>query len=265
MNITKLFLFPLLLVLWTGCEKPLQQPALRTNIKIVSARTIDPRLKEVVTNMVAAYDRRYTLGFPLLTVVNETNLKSGVTAFTVSQEVHVNLSVISASDLTNVLAHEFFHTLPPKERRTITEGVRLGDRVYTNFHGLSLVDQELVDGREKGFIAFEEGVAEFCAFRFQPGYSSTAPDYYALGKLVQYMEHIGWFTVEDLIRFQKSNGVPEFCAAVLKKAPDVVTSDDIVFVATAFQHVRDNMENIQPELKQIIERRGETGKYQFRE
>ncbi|MDO8594022.1 MAG: hypothetical protein Q7R93_00720, partial [bacterium] len=92
----------------------------------------------------------------------------------------------------------------------------------------------------------------------------TSPDYFALGRFMKEMADLSWISAKDLIGFEKRNGVTEFCAAILKKSPDSLTNNDIELVASAFQLVRENIQNTTSQLQRIIEQRGETGKYQFK-
>ncbi|MDO8594802.1 MAG: hypothetical protein Q7R93_04830, partial [bacterium] len=183
MYIQKLTLFPLLLVLWTGCNKTSQpKPQLsaatdKISIEFTSGQPVPTGFKEIVTSVVTTYDKRYTLGFPVLTIVNEANsdllpAKDGSTIVTFAtggpQEILINFSGTFPLGLTNVLIHELFHTIAPKERKPAPDGLMLGHDVCTGFHGLSLMmNVKDASGKEVAFRSIEEAAAEYCAYSLE--------------------------------------------------------------------------------------------------
>src|SRR3989344_2570694 len=129
MNFTKLIFVPLLLVPWTGCKKtpPPQLPdENKIKIEFVSSNSVPESFKKIVTEAVTKYDKRYTLGFPTLSIVNDTNvvaekLSTGATDVTLAvsgpRKISINFTTEFRAELPDTLIHELFHTMKPEERR----------------------------------------------------------------------------------------------------------------------------------------------------
>lgn len=277
----KTYISTLLFAITIGCEKATppqaQAPQHPVEIQFVSTLPLHDEVKLAVRNVVEQYDKRYTLGFETLTILSDTNLgvhmlvdggTIGRGAVASYREVRINLQGYSDSKISvleNNVRHELFHTLKPKERRALaTPRPILDEKVCLGFHGLSLIVHDLSTRGETGLRAIEEAAAELCAHKMGPGYSAGSPDYFSIGLFMKEFVEIGWVSVEDLIRYQKTNGFEDFCHVILKKG-NGVTDDDIVFLCGAFQAVRNSATNINSQLRLIIDRRGETGKYNVQE
>ncbi len=273
MNLTKLIPFLLCSLLPIGCDS---RTSTTTPIKIEQPAT--KAQKQIIVETVKLYDHIYKLSFKELRVVEHPNPTSRtlgdgrietVLASGKPGKIEITLRTYSPTDanlLRDTLKHELFHTILPNQMADLFPTRRiLGDgSECLGFHGLTM-KVRTTSGVETYFRAIEEAAAELCAQQLGPGFVSTAPDYFSISIFMKEMTNMEWVTPEELIAFQKSNGFREFCAKILKTEARSLSDDDIRLVCEAFQLVRGSRTEIVPQLKKIIERRGETGKYQFRE
>jgi len=279
LNIPLSLLF--LSLLWTGCRPPPKHFALdHVRIRIDANAKIPDYVTSVITNVVHQYDARYGLGFQDLTLICDTNISddaqplgNGQTSKTLAtarpQEIRLNLLAYSEDtrqNLMNVLKHELFHTIKKGEIRPMRNPRPiLDEHVAVGFDGLSMSVVHPLTKKKTAFRAIEEAAAEYCAHRLGPGYSVGAPDYFSLGVLMKEMSGVGWISAEELIHLQKTGGFLEFCAKILNKDVTLLSDEDIRTVCSAFQRVRDDSAQILVQMKKIIQRRGETDYYRFRE
>ncbi len=146
------------------------------------------------------------------------------------------------AQLENVIKHEMSHAIKPVRQAPLMQFMAVMSDGYllVGYYGLSLIMINPANGKEIRFTYIEEAAAEFCAIRIEEGYSiRNSREYFYLGSLMIEMSKEGWINEFELVRMIQNNDVTGFCSQILKTPAKSLTTQEIEFVADAFQTARD--------------------------
>jgi len=210
-------------------------------------------LKTVIAEVVKKYDSAYMLPYDTLKIrdtVIYSSENNGLPSITQARTFGTTIKVNKLTALNplkfvplekkyvrDLIAHELFHSLKPKERRLLTKPIETGwTGSHSKFmicHGLNLGYHLRDEGG--GFPLFEEASAELFA---QNLYSDFEPssDYFPIGKLLAVILDNTNLDFEDIIVATKTNNFELIVSWVYDKPINHLRRDDYIFLTHTFVH-----------------------------
>ena len=200
--------------------------------------TITSMQKDIIEKTIAGYTQFYNCWLKEITITTDTTfVKKRENDKTITVESRTRGQVIlfdpknfshDINKLENIILHELFHTLKPKQASAIIPCLLQDGYTMTGYHGLS-IDVENWDIKTK-FWSIEDAAAEACAYGYKENYSVQAAPYVHIWLIMVKMVRQWWITYEDLIQAQKTNDVSSLCTKIYQRPVDTWDVEDLISI-----------------------------------
>ncbi len=177
-------------------------------------------------------------------------------AYSLPGEIFLNKKCnLTIREAKNIGEHESFHAAKPRQYTMLRVPIKLYDGyILLGFNGLSTVERDSTGGiSHRLFI--EESCAEMCAHKADKGYMASSKKYWFLGSFMTKIVDSGWMTSSQIFYWQKSNGLKEFCAALLNRDETLITDPDVVVICDMFASVTAEQNSWIPAIKFLSKER----------
>lgn len=141
----------------------------------------------------------------------------------------------NVEDFKYNLRHEMFHTLAPKEWRSVTS---FSLPVFSGKKTVAYCGLTIIFSDSSTFNLVEEACAERIAMNLSYPHKGKNNDYGAITLVLYNIMQQGWLTGEDLIYSQVNSDFEFFVSKIVGKPRDIVDVCDLNFVSSLFMEAR---------------------------
>jgi len=210
------------------------QEQTKTTTKIYyTTNILDHEQQQSIQKTISAYLNFFNTSLPEITISeDDTMTDKNTLAYADPWIIYIvpkNITTLDKENLDNVIIHELFHSIKPKEAIAI-EPYRLKDgSPMIGFHGLSILVQNGKKQTQFGLI--EDAAAVALTSKFKPEFVIQNPYYANIGSLMLKMIGKWRLTTDNLIQSQKTNDVYFMIGEIIHtNTPTNKNVEDIIWI-----------------------------------